>query len=185
MELLHLSPPAVLQFSLFGVPLVGADICGFGGNTTEELCVRWMQLGAFYPFMRNHNDKPNAVRHGRWYWLCLWSVNSDARANCQGSYMMKKRFIQHVFLFSGHVETSICFIYYWKGVTQSLHCVCVCLVPQAQEPYVFGQRAQAAMRSALYLRYSLLPFLYTLFHHAHASAETVARPLFMECVSSS
>lgn len=58
------------------------------------------------------------------------------------------------------------------------------LSPQPQEPYMFGQKAQAAMRSALNLRYSLLPFLYTLFHHAHASAETVARPLFMECVSS-
>ncbi|GLD66138.1 lysosomal alpha-glucosidase-like protein, partial [Lates japonicus] len=49
-----------------------------------------------------------------------------------------------------------------------------------QEPYVFGQRAQAAMRSAVNLRYSLLPFLYTLFHRAHTSADTVARPLFME-----
>uniref|UniRef100_A0A4W5R3K0 Lysosomal alpha-glucosidase n=1 Tax=Hucho hucho TaxID=62062 RepID=A0A4W5R3K0_9TELE len=87
-------------FGLFRVPLAGADVCGFGGDTTEKLCVRWTQLGAFYPFMRNHNDKPNAV--------------------------------------------------------------------SAPEPYVFGQEAQAAMRSAVTLRYSLLPFLYPLFYHLAA-----------------
>ncbi|KAG5832885.1 hypothetical protein ANANG_G00295930 [Anguilla anguilla] len=98
--------PAILLFGLYGVPLVGADVCGFEGNTTEELCVRWMQLGAFYPFMRNHNDRAN--------------------------------------------------------------------IPQ--EPYVFGQRAQDAMRAALTLRYSLLPPLYTLLHHAHASGSSSTTP---------
>jgi len=33
--------------NIAGVPLAGADICGYGGDTNPELCARWYTVGSF------------------------------------------------------------------------------------------------------------------------------------------
>nr|XP_033486358.1 maltase-glucoamylase, intestinal [Epinephelus lanceolatus] len=109
--------PGMLEFGLFGVPYIGADICGFFDDSSEELCRRWMQVGAFYPFSRNHN--------------------------AQGY--------------------------------------------KPQDPAVYGPDSTLVRSSKHYLRirYTLLPYLYTLFYKAHTTGETVVRPVMHEFFSDS
>ncbi|XP_032365998.1 maltase-glucoamylase, intestinal [Etheostoma spectabile] len=109
--------PGMLEFGLFGVPYIGADICGFFDDCSEELCRRWMQVGAFYPFSRNHNAE-------------------------------------------GY---------------------------KPQDPAAFGPNSLLVESSKHYLRirYTLLPYLYTLFYKAHTTGETVVRPVMHEFYSDS
>ncbi|KAK4144372.1 glycoside hydrolase [Dichotomopilus funicola] len=106
---MYFSIPQALSFSVFGIPMFGVDTCGFGGNTDYELCARWMQLSAFFPFYRNHN--------------VLGAI--------------------------------------------------------PQEPYIWSS-VTAATKTAIRIRYTLLPYLYTLMTRASLTGSTVMRALAWE-----
>ncbi|KAI9654492.1 MAG: hypothetical protein M1821_006582 [Bathelium mastoideum] len=98
-----------LQFSIAGIPYFGVETCGFNGNADMELCTRWMQLSAWYPLYRNHNNR-NTI---------------------------------------------------------------------AQEAYRWATTAEATRR-VMNIRYTLLPYQYTLFFHANQAGSTVFRALAWE-----
>jgi alpha-glucosidase len=50
------SIPMLLGLGLSGFAFAGADVGGFSDDASPELLARWLQLGAFFPFFRNHSD---------------------------------------------------------------------------------------------------------------------------------
>lgn len=168
----------LLSFSLFGIPLVGADICGFSGTSSEELCARWMQLGAFYPFARNHNTQNEKVRGGQGDMPSPGVSRAEAPilgwARGCGGHFSAGRIMMEVMRGTPFSEGS-----------KTGHCLSCLLTnfldsPQAQDPTAFNSEVRTAMKEVLLTRYALLPFLYTLFHRAHLLGDTVMRPLFFE-----
>ena len=54
-EHLAMSLPMCMNLGLSGVAFTGPDVGGFAHDTNAELLVRWTQVGAFYPYFRNHS----------------------------------------------------------------------------------------------------------------------------------
>jgi len=52
------------------------------------------------------------------------------------------------------------------------------LETQRREPWLFGEPTTSRVREAIRGRYSLLPYLYTLFRHANVSGDPILRPLW-------
>jgi alpha-glucosidase len=56
----RLTIPTLLGLGVSGYAFVGVDIGGFNGSPPADLLTRWIELGVFTPFYRNHTMKGSA-----------------------------------------------------------------------------------------------------------------------------
>ncbi|QQE78639.1 TIM-barrel domain-containing protein [Alicyclobacillus sp. SO9] len=64
-EHMAMAMPMVLNLGLSGVTFSGPDVGGFAHHASGELLARWTQMGAFFPFFRNHSAL-DTVRQEPW-----------------------------------------------------------------------------------------------------------------------
>ncbi|CAG2164654.1 unnamed protein product, partial [Oppiella nova] len=93
----------MLEYNLFGIPYVGADICGSNGVVTAELCKRWSQVGAFYPLSRNNHDNPNDPAQDPAVWA--ERGNQDVTKDAQTSLLVRYEVLPYLYtlFYKAHV----------------------------------------------------------------------------------
>lgn len=87
-----------MNLNMVGHQFVGPNICGYSGNASEELCARWYQLAAVYPFARSHSAAESAPREP----FALGSkVLKSALTNLKLRYSLLKQFYNCHITFGG------------------------------------------------------------------------------------
>ena len=100
----------VIQMGLSGVPFTGPDLGGYIGDGNKDLFRRWVEVGVFAPYLRNH----------------------------RGQYQA------------------------------------------ANEPWAYGEEAEAISKAYIGFRYALMPYLYSTFHEAAETGMPVSRSLSID-----
>jgi alpha-glucosidase len=98
------------QMGLSGVPFTGPDLGGYIGDGNKDLYRRWVEVGVFAPYLRNHRGQYTA----------------------------------------------------------------------ANEPWAYGEEAEAISKTYIEFRYQLMPYLYSTFYEAAETGMPVSRSLSID-----
>ncbi|XP_051678427.2 neutral alpha-glucosidase C isoform X4 [Oryctolagus cuniculus] len=82
--------------------------------------------------------------------------------------------------FIGNPEAELLVRWYQAGAYQPFFRGHATMNTKRREPWLFGEEHTQLIREAIRERYTLLPYWYSLFYHAHVASQPVMRPLWVE-----
>ncbi|MCX6248199.1 MAG: DUF5110 domain-containing protein [Bacteroidetes bacterium] len=91
----------VNSLGVSGVSFTGADVGGFIGTPTNELFARWMSIGTFTPFYRNHTEIASRTKEP-------WSFGEDIEQLSRHWINMRYRLLPYLYsIFYESTQTGI------------------------------------------------------------------------------
>lgn len=100
-EHMAMAIPMVLNLGLSGVAFAGPDIGGFAHHTSGELLARWTQMGALFPYCRNHSEW-NTIRQEP------WCFGPEVEEICRTYIRLRYRWMPYLYsLFREAAETGL------------------------------------------------------------------------------
>jgi len=98
-ELMRTSLGPTMTYQIFGIPFIGADICGFidEHRANAELCARWHQLSVFYTFARNHHAPYNDFDNHQEPYVYKGSIFDSIKRSMLLRYSMLKQYYTFFF----------------------------------------------------------------------------------------
>ncbi|CAM3102913.1 TIM-barrel domain-containing protein [Paenibacillus sediminis] len=89
-EHMAMAMPMVLNMGLSGIAFAGPDIGGFAHHTSDQLLVRWTQMGVFFPYTRNHSAIGTMRQEP-------WSFGEDAEKIIRKYIGLRYRWMPHMY----------------------------------------------------------------------------------------
>jgi alpha-glucosidase len=89
-EHLWMGMPQLQNLGISGLAWIGMDVGGFGGDANGELLARWMELGAFIPFCRNHSAWNTRAQEP-------WSFGEPFATSIRSLLKLRQRLIPYIY----------------------------------------------------------------------------------------
>lgn len=89
-EHMEMAIPMVLNLGLSGIPFAGPDIGGFSHHASGELVARWTQMGALFPFCRNHSAIDTHRQEP-------WQFGPEVEAACREALRLRYRWLPYLY----------------------------------------------------------------------------------------